>query len=201
MLARRGGRAGAALRLEGGSLHLLDWLTSIILAGLSPCRTLFLPDVPCIPPVPCTRVCVPSPRHSSRGAPALPRSPNTSGGPRVWNHSLGCSCRDPPRFGAAAVVPVSAVVRGTARCPPRVVQRCAVFALLSPSLCRPNPRSHSPGAAGGAGVWGGSPSATPCSMSRWQHGPPPAPRLCVPHARCNGRTTPSIPVLCCRCYQ
>lgn len=181
MLAWRGGRAGTALRLEGGSLHLLDWLTSIILAGLSPCRTLFLPNVPCIPPVPCTRVCIPSPQHSSWGAPALPSSPNTSraswGGwsPPGLELLPWMLMKGSPRFGAAAAVPVSAVVWGTAWCPPRVVQRCAVFALLSPLLCCPNLRPRSPGAAGGAGVWGGLPLRHPLSMSRRQHGPPRLP--------------------------
>lgn len=181
MLARRGGRAGTALRLEGGSLHLLDWLTSIILAGLSPCRTLFLPDVPCIPPVPCTRVCIPSPRHSSRGAPALPSSPNTSRASRggwspPWFGTTPLDAHEgpPPLWGCSRGARVRSGAGDSAVSPPCRAALCRVRSALAIAV-PPEPPAPQPGGGRRSRGLGGLPLRHPPSMSRRQHGPPRLP--------------------------
>ena len=180
MLAQRGGRAYAALRPEGRSLHLLDWPTSITLAGVSPGA---LPSAaqplrdplslrrPPHPPGPPLQDSPPSPAAQLPGSPGPANrgwgSPVTPGGLaerleappgfELLSGMEGCLGRDPRsrrrRFGAAVVVRVSAVVWGTPRRPPRVVQRCAVFALCSSRRCAariPGPAAQE--AAGGAGM-------------------------------------------------
>lgn len=104
MLTQHGGRAHAALCPKGGSLHLLDWPTSIILADVSPalcppprscCGTPFPSGIPCIPPAPRSKARPPTPhrQRSSRGAPALPTG---TGAPRPPRGGLAERLETPP---------------------------------------------------------------------------------------------------------
>lgn len=220
MLAQQGGRARAAVRPEGGSLHLLDWPTSSILAGVSPalcpaprsrCGTPFPSGVPRIPP-PQVHAALREPRPCQPGL----GLPGHSGGFRetleappgfeLLPGTGGCSDRDPRSAGAGLQW------RGGPRACPRVPSLSAL-----PSCTARIPGPAAPEAAGGAGEGenGSDPPPSPCPPTRrpphepsaaWRlrAAPPgcPPPRLCVPPARCTttGSPSPSIPVLCWRCF-
>lgn len=196
MLAQHGGRAYAALRPEGGSLHLLDWPTSIILAGVSPalcpplrsrCGTPFPwcpphpPQSPApglVPPPAAQLPGSPGPANRGWGSPATPRSSaerlEAPPGFELLPGMEGCWGRDPrSRRGHS---------RGAA-CPQWCGGRCGVppvscsavpclFSALSHRCAARIPGPMAQEAAGGSqgGGSGAEPPTTPCAPTP----PPPA---------------------------